>query len=108
MSGPAFATTSGEGDGTCIALFGHAVFLNAIAYKVAQAAGSSDDMKKFLLSMDLGETQGIWIDLATGECEHKKADTTAPAPAPAPEPEPAPAPEPVAAPEEPAAAAAAE
>ena len=74
MNGPAFAETATENDGTCIALFGHAVFLNAIAYKVAQAAGSSDEMKKFLLDMDLGETQGIWINLETGECEHKKVE----------------------------------
>lgn len=74
MNGPAFAETAAATEGTCIALFGHAVFLNAIAYKVAQAAGSSDEMKKYLLSMDLGETQGIFIDLATGECEHKKVE----------------------------------
>lgn len=41
--------------GTCVALFGHAVFLNAIAFKVAQAAGASEDMKNVLLDMDLGE-----------------------------------------------------
>ena len=44
-----------------LAVFGHAVFLNAIAYKVAQAAGASDDAKAALLDMDLGETQGIRV-----------------------------------------------
>jgi len=72
LAGPAFAETATDADGTCVALFGHAVFLNAIAYKVAQASGSSDEMKSFLLDMDLGETQGIWINLETGDCEHKK------------------------------------
>ena len=55
------------GDGGGLAVFGHAVFLNAIAYKVAQAAGASDDAKAALLDMDLGETQGIRIDLAGGD-----------------------------------------
>lgn len=54
--------TGGEG----LAVFGHAVFLNAIAYKVAQAAGASDDAKMALLEMDLGETQGIHITLPHG------------------------------------------
>lgn len=52
-----------DGNGTCVAVFGHAVFLNAIAFKVAQAAGASDEVKDILLDMDLGETQGIHIHL---------------------------------------------
>ena len=49
------------GGGGGLAVFGHAVFLNAIAYKVAQAAGASEETKRALLDMDLGETQGIHI-----------------------------------------------
>ena len=47
-----------------LAVFGHAVFLNAIAYKVSQAAGASDDAKAALLDMDLGETQGIRVSMS--------------------------------------------
>ena len=82
MAGPAFAESSTDSDGTALALFGHAVFLNAIAFKVAQASGSSDEMKSFLLDMDLGETQGILIDITTGNCEHKKVEVAAIAAAP--------------------------
>ena len=53
---------AGEGGG--LAVFGHAVFLNAIAYKVSQAAGASDDAKAALLDMDLGETQGIRVSMS--------------------------------------------
>ena len=56
---------AGEGGG--LAVFGHAVFLNAIAFKVAQASGASDDAKAALLDMDLGETEGIRIDLTGGD-----------------------------------------
>ena len=56
------AVPAGEGGG--LAVFGHAVFLNAIAYKVAQAAGASDDAKAALLDMDLGETQGIRVSMS--------------------------------------------
>ena len=55
-----------EGPGG-LAVFGHAVFLNAIAYKVAQAAGASEAMRAALLDMDLGETEGIRIDLTGGD-----------------------------------------
>ena len=56
---------AGEGGG--LAVFGHAVFLNAIAYKVAQAAGASESMRAALLDMDLGETEGIRIELLGGD-----------------------------------------
>lgn len=55
------AVPGGEGKG--LAVFGHAVFLNAIAYEVACSAGASDDMKATLLDMDLGETQGIRVSM---------------------------------------------
>ena len=61
----AAAVPAGEGGG--LAVFGHAVFLNAIAYKVAQAAGASEAMRAALLDMDLGETEGIRIDLTGGD-----------------------------------------
>ena len=57
------AAAVAEGPGG-LAVFGHAVFLNAIAYKVAQAAGASDDAKAALLDMDLGETQGIRVSMS--------------------------------------------
>ncbi len=59
-------TCGDAGGGGGLAVFGHAVFLNAIAYKVAQAAGASEETKRALLDMDLGETQGIHISLDGG------------------------------------------
>eukprot|EP00519_Triparma_laevis_P006733 CAMPEP_0182514398 /NCGR_PEP_ID=MMETSP1321-20130603/35674_1 /TAXON_ID=91990 /ORGANISM="Bolidomonas sp., Strain RCC1657" /LENGTH=56 /DNA_ID=CAMNT_0024721591 /DNA_START=41 /DNA_END=207 /DNA_ORIENTATION=+ len=56
MTGPAFGEAGSAG--TCIALFGHAVFLNAIAFKIAQASNMSDENKDKLLDLDLGETEG--------------------------------------------------
>lgn len=61
----------GEGAGTCAAVFGHAVFLNAIALELAQAAGCTAETADSLLDMDLGETQGILVDLATGSVTKK-------------------------------------
>ena len=52
------------GDGGGLAVFGHAVFLNAIAFKVAQAAGASEAMRAALLDMDLGETEGIRVSMS--------------------------------------------
>mmetsp|Transcript_24929 Transcript_24929/g.56143 ORF Transcript_24929/g.56143 Transcript_24929/m.56143 type:complete len:237 (+) Transcript_24929:91-801(+) len=54
--------------GSCVAVFGHAVFLNAIAYVVSNAAGGAG--LETLLDMDLGETQGVLVSLSDGSCKH--------------------------------------
>ncbi|CAE8619296.1 unnamed protein product [Polarella glacialis] len=65
--------------GTCLAVFGHAVFLNAIAHVVAEAAGGAG--LDLVLDMDLGETQGVLVSLADGKCTHLSVSTTeAPSP----------------------------
>lgn len=66
-----FACT-GEGD--CLAVFGHAVFLNAIALVLAEAAGGSSETIDSLLDMDLGETQGILLEIETGTITKKTAN----------------------------------
>lgn len=66
-----FACTA-EGD--CLAVFGHAVFLNAIALILAEAAGGAQETIDSLLDMDLGETQGILLDIETGTITKKTAN----------------------------------
>lgn len=66
----------GDRSKTCVAIFGHAVFLNAIALEVAVAAKCSNETVASLLDMDLGETQGIMMDLETGSIS-KRAFVTA-------------------------------
>ena len=58
---------AGEGDDgtTCLALFGHAVFLNAIAFALALSAGADAPTQDALLDMDLGETQGILVEASS-------------------------------------------
>eukprot|EP00440_Ansanella_granifera_P005329 gb/GFBE01005782.1/.p1 GENE.gb/GFBE01005782.1/~~gb/GFBE01005782.1/.p1 ORF type:complete len:457 (+),score=64.85 gb/GFBE01005782.1/:1-1371(+) len=63
-----------QGQGTCVAIFGHAVFLNAIVYEIIKAAAASDTTINQLLDMDLGETEGILIDLALGGIAKKTAN----------------------------------
>jgi len=62
----ASAAVAEGGDGPAVALFGHAVFLNATAYAAAAAAGSSEADLATLLDMDLGETQAIVLTLEGG------------------------------------------
>eukprot|EP00418_Pyrodinium_bahamense_P081252 CAMPEP_0179072410 /NCGR_PEP_ID=MMETSP0796-20121207/32041_1 /TAXON_ID=73915 /ORGANISM="Pyrodinium bahamense, Strain pbaha01" /LENGTH=242 /DNA_ID=CAMNT_0020769571 /DNA_START=87 /DNA_END=815 /DNA_ORIENTATION=+ len=62
-----------EPEASCVGIFGHAVFLNAIAFGLAVAAGALPAVQDELLDMDLGETEGIFIDLADGRVEHKRA-----------------------------------
>lgn len=64
-------------DGSCLAVFGHAVFLNAIAFEIALAAGAESAVQDELLDMDLGETEGILLDLTTGRVEHKRVAAAA-------------------------------
>lgn len=65
---------AGENSGSCLAIFGHAVFLNAIAFQILAATGLSEVNQDVLLDMDLGETQGIYVDFATGTLEKKTAE----------------------------------
>lgn len=67
ISGQLLAMTTGGG--SCVAVFGHAVFLNAIALEVSMAAGWSAEAMEYLLDMDLGEAQGILIDISTGSLQ---------------------------------------
>lgn len=62
----AAVTAAVDGGGGGVAVFGHAVFLNAIAYKVAVAAGCDEEAKDALLDMDLKETQAIHVTLEGG------------------------------------------
>jgi broad specificity phosphatase PhoE len=73
IKGPSFTTETADATGsTCLAVFGHAVFLNAIAFQVAVAAGAAEAAQDALLDMDLGETEGILVNLVEGTIEHKK------------------------------------
>ena len=47
--------------GDTLAVFGHAVFLNALAVAVGEAVGIGNS-KDLVGGMDLGETQGIMVD----------------------------------------------
>jgi len=53
--------------GTYIAVFGHAVWLNAIAYAIATAAGLSDEELDFLLDLELGECEAIHVPLYSSD-----------------------------------------
>ena len=69
LRGPGFSEGAGD-SGDCLALFGHAVFLNAIAFIIACAAGATKSDQDMLLELDLGETQGILINLGDGSMQH--------------------------------------
>ena len=51
------------GVGDTVAVFGHAVFLNAVSVAIAEAM-AIPDAEKLVGTMDLGETQGIMCDSA--------------------------------------------
>jgi len=62
--------------GTHVAVFGHAVFLNAVAHAVCVAAGAPQSALDMVMDMDLGETEGILVPLhydAGQAVEHCKA-----------------------------------
>eukprot|EP01063_Lacrimia_lanifica_P036350 TRINITY_DN7175_c0_g8_i1.p2 TRINITY_DN7175_c0_g8~~TRINITY_DN7175_c0_g8_i1.p2 ORF type:complete len:473 (+),score=218.09 TRINITY_DN7175_c0_g8_i1:71-1420(+) len=63
------------GNGKCVAVWGHAVFLNAIALLAAEACKASEETVASLLDMDLGETQGILLDIPTGTVSKKMVAT---------------------------------
>ena len=47
--------------GNTIALFGHAVFHNAVAWRMASFWGLNDESLQDLLELELGEAEGLWI-----------------------------------------------
>jgi len=53
-------------NGTYLAVFGHGVFLNAVAYAVATAAGCAESELEALLDMDPGEAEGVLVPLYGG------------------------------------------
>lgn len=57
---------TGSPENDCFAMFGHAVFLNAIAVLLTEACGCSQETFDSLMDMDLGETEGILLDIETG------------------------------------------
>ena len=71
IGGPSFERDAPAGDTICI--FGHAVFLNAIAFTVGTSLGVAGT-EDLLLDIDLGETQGIFIDIEAKAISHLKVD----------------------------------
>lgn len=65
VGGPAFA---GAAEGDTIGIFGHAVFLNAVAYAIADTLSLPD--KDDILDVDLGEAEGLLIDIRGGSIRH--------------------------------------
>jgi broad specificity phosphatase PhoE len=58
--------------GTYIPVFGHAVFVNAVAHAVASASGASESAVEPILDMDLGEAEAIMVPLYGAACQHLK------------------------------------
>ena len=52
-------------------MYGHAVFLNALVYVVGAAFGIGDT-ESLLMDIDLGETQGVYIDVENKAISHLK------------------------------------
>jgi len=59
---------AGGGSGDTVAVFGHAVFLNAVAVAVGEAMGI-DNAGELVGGMDLGETQGIMCNASAKKIE---------------------------------------
>jgi hypothetical protein len=57
-------------DGTVFGIFGHAVFLNAVVYAIAKVVGVAD--MDALLDADLGEAEGLLLDLSAKTITHLK------------------------------------
>jgi broad specificity phosphatase PhoE len=70
IGGPSFERDAPQGD--TITMFGHAVFLNALVYVVGTAMGIAEDTEALLLDVDLGETEGIFINVAEKKISHLK------------------------------------
>ena len=69
IGGPTFERDAPEGD--TVTMYGHAVFLNALVYVVGNAFGI-EDTESLLIDIDLGETQGIYIDVEKKAISHLK------------------------------------
>mmetsp|Transcript_19443 Transcript_19443/g.48572 ORF Transcript_19443/g.48572 Transcript_19443/m.48572 type:complete len:575 (+) Transcript_19443:50-1774(+) len=55
--------------GTYISIFGHAVWLNSVAYAVACASECSEKELEKLLDLELGEAEGILVPLYGGQIQ---------------------------------------
>lgn len=71
IGGPSFERDAPEGDAICV--YGHAVFLNAIVYCIGMSLGIAET-EALLLDIDLGETQGIYINTSEKTIQHLKVD----------------------------------
>ena len=69
ISGPSFERDAPEGDTICV--YGHAVFLNAVVYVIGCSL-NIENTESLLLDIDLGETQGIYINTTEKTIEHLK------------------------------------
>jgi len=69
ISGPSFERDAPDGDTICI--YGHAVFLNAVVYAVGISLNIIET-ESLLLDIDLGETEGICIDINEKSIKHLK------------------------------------
>ena len=71
IGGPSFERDAPEGNTICV--YGHAVFLNAIVFTVGTSLGVAGT-EGLLLDIDLGETQGIHIDIDAKTIAHLKVE----------------------------------
>ena len=69
ISGPSFERDAPNGDTICI--YGHAVFLNAIVYTIGISL-NINETESLLLDIDLGETEGIYINITDKSISHLK------------------------------------
>ncbi len=69
ISGPSFERDAPDGDTVCV--YGHAVFLNSVVFTIGNAL-DIPDTEALLLDIDLGETEGIYIDVANRSISHLK------------------------------------
>ena len=53
-----------------VAVFGHAIWLNAVAYALATAAGLSDEQLDSVLDMDLHEAEAVLVPVYGGKIQH--------------------------------------
>jgi predicted SnoaL-like aldol condensation-catalyzing enzyme len=67
IGGPAIGQVAG---GDTVAIFGHAVFLNAVAYVIADHWGVTD--LDSILDADLGEAEALVIEKSARSVNHLK------------------------------------
>ncbi len=58
------AQRNAQNPGNTLSMFGHAVFLNAVALAIAKSWGADDVLVQKILQLDLGEAEGIMIERA--------------------------------------------